>query len=151
MSCPRCCTAFIAVIALLASSSCSDAPVMPAVAGPTPGEIEVALTPSAVPAGAVLVTVRGVNIGAPTPLDGSYQIFVSPIGEEGAYTVAIVGERITGTLFRFAVPDITAGQAYFVTLVEVAGEDNRLQGDVSGYRLSIVGRAHAGSTGVTPN
>jgi hypothetical protein len=131
-----------AAIALVVLSSCSDAGI-PVAADPLPGSLEVAIANPPVAAGAVLVTVRGPGLGEPVSLSPAYQVFVQSM-EDGAYTVAVVGERVTDRLFRIPVPDITALQAYSVTLVEVAGEDNQLRDDVSSYRLSVAGRSHQG-------
>lgn len=144
MSCPRCCAAFLAVATLLGSSSCSDAPVMTSPAA-TPGTIIVSLA-AAAPAGAVLVDVRGEGIGLPTAIDPGRSLFVRSTDDAGAYSVAVVGERVEGALFTFTVPDVKQLRRYTVTLREVADETNRLQANLAGYQLSIDASAQAAAS-----
>jgi hypothetical protein len=147
MRCPRCCTAFIAAIAWLALSSCADAPVS-APSAPQPGVLVVSLETGAMPAGAVLVLVRGEGIGEPVAVTPDHEIFVRALDEAGAYRVAVVGDKVSGALFSFAVPDVNRPERYAFSLLEVADDGNGLRTDVADYRLSIAGRG-TDASGVT--
>lgn len=144
---PRCCTAFIAAIVWLGLSSCGDAPVT-APSGPQPGVLVVTLETGALPAGAVLVLLKGEGIGEPVAVSPDHQIFVRALDEVGSYRVAVVGDKVSGALFSFAVPDVNRPERYAFSLLEVADDGNGLRTDVTDYRLSIAGRG-TDASGVT--
>ncbi|MGH7608232.1 MAG: hypothetical protein ACREME_12940 [Gemmatimonadales bacterium] len=139
-------TALVAAIALPAVSSCDNAFTA---LGPVPGRLVVSLETERAPAGAILLLLQGEGISAPTALDGGSRLFVRPLDDAGTYRVAVVGERMSGPLFVFDVPDVTHPAAYSVRLLEVADVANGLQTDVAGYRLFVHGRGRTGTAGAT--
>jgi hypothetical protein len=130
-------TAIFAALSLPAASSCGDAKLTdPA---PVPGMLIVALDGGTTQAGAVLLILRGQGITAPTSLDPTRQLFVQALETDPtAYRIAVVGERVAGPLFSFAVPDVNRREGYSVTLLEVADEANELRSDVAQFRLSVL-------------
>jgi hypothetical protein len=130
-------TAILAVLTLPAASSCGDAKLTdPA---PVPGMLIVALDGGTTPAGAVHLILRGQGIAAPTSVDPTRQLFVQALDTEPtSYRIVVIGERVAGALFAFAVPDVNRRDAYSVTLLEVADETNQLRSDVAQFRLSVL-------------
>jgi hypothetical protein len=130
-------TAVLAALTLPAASSCGDAKLTDPT--PVPGRLIVALDGGTTQAGAVLLILRGDGITAPTSLDSERQVFVQALETDpAAYRIAVVGERVAGALFSFAVPDVNRRDAYSVTLLDVADEANQLRSDVSQFRLSVI-------------
>jgi hypothetical protein len=130
-------TAILAALVLPAALSCGDAPLAPHT--PVPGALIVSLETNGVPAGAIVVRVKGEQIADVTALDAAHTIFIQQPGEAGGeWQVAVVGTRVSGALFSFAVPDVTRPEAYAVALVEVADEANNVRPDIAGYRLSVL-------------
>jgi hypothetical protein len=130
-------TAVLAALTLPAATSCGDAKLTDPT--PVPGMLIVALDGGTAQAGAVLLILRGDGIKAPTSLDPARQMFVQAL-DAGAttYRIAVVGERVAGGLFSFAVPDVNRRDTYSVTLLAVADEGNQLRSDVAPFRLSVL-------------
>lgn len=139
MKCHRWSTA-TAVAALMAAAGCdNDRVTAPTPPGPVPGRLIVSLDTTAGPVGAVLVKLRGVGITTPTPSSAAEHVFVLAVDSVATvYRIAVVGERLSGALFSFAVPDITRLDAYSTTVLEIADRENRLQIDFGGYHLFVL-------------
>ena len=127
---------------LLATTSCGGERITGlATIGPVqkvPGTLLVSFEAGGGPAGAVMMRLRGPGIGAPAAPDPTMQLFVRTVDAAAVeYRVAVIGTQLSGTLFSFAVPDVSYLGAYSVTLEEVADESNAIRQDLSGYRLLL--------------
>lgn len=133
-------SALVATLAVMAASGCGDARQVtgPAAtdAAPAAGKLVVSLIGKE--AGGVLLTLHGLGISEPTVLGDGPEMFSRALDSTGtAYRFAIVGDRVGGRLFSFAVPDVDHPESYTVTLVQVADHANSVLESLEGYTLSV--------------
>lgn len=133
-------TSRVGVVSLLSVAACGDArhPVSSAksVASPEPGQLVVSLKGAS--AGGVLLILRGPVASQPTAIGVDAKLFTRAVDSTGtAFRVAIVGDRVTGELFSFGVPDVNSAEIYSVTLVQIADQANGLLDSFEGYTVSI--------------
>lgn len=130
-------TAIFAALLVPAALSCADSKLPLSV--PVPGTLIVSLQADGTPAGAVLISLRGSEIGAPTALDATHAFFVRQVDDAGSeWQVAVMGAEVNGDLLSFAVPDVTRPEAYSATLIQVADRADNPLADLAGYRLSVL-------------
>lgn len=133
-------TAFVGGLAFAASMSCSNADKVAgpvdAAPGPVAGRVLVSL--QGADAGAVLLILRGTGITMPTAVDSTRELLARSIDPEGTgYSIAVMGEHLSGGLFSFAVSDVTRLDGYTVTLVQVSDESNNLLESLEGYKVTL--------------
>ena len=131
-------TTVTVALSLLAPVACSkDVPTRPAV--PVPGTLVVSLDAVDAPLGAALLILRGGGIAAPVKTGATEYLFARALDSTGtALQVAVIGNRVSGALFSFRVPDIARVDDYSVTLLQLADQSNAVLPGVAGYRLSLV-------------
>ena len=118
----------LAAVAACSALSCADGSTEP----PPPGTLGVVLQSPNGPEGALLVEI-----------DGPVQTVETDAGHlfrndaEGRTQILIVLESAGEIGFRIGVANRNAPPEY--RIIEVAGPDDQLRGDLSGYRLSFGG------------
>jgi hypothetical protein len=126
-----------ALVSALITSACDGALTD---TEPRPGVLTVTFTTSHSDDGAVSLILRGKDIGKLESVSDDRQMFlVDGDASDGELRLALIGEGLSGTLIRFAVPDVNQIDAYKVELLEVADEANRLRENLRGYELVISG------------
>jgi hypothetical protein len=132
-----CWTRLVAGMALLALISCSGDSAAPFDSGPEPGRLAVTLVSPHADDGAVLISLRGPNIGEVLSADPSYQIFAANGEEDGELRLAVLGERVADVLVTFEVPDIRQATSYSATVINAADRANALRAETADYTLRI--------------
>lgn len=122
------------IVAILAMWGCGDALTD---SEPRPGFLTVSLTTSHPDDGAVSLVLRGTGIASPAATNDSNQLFSIAGEADGELRLAVIGESLSGSLIRFAVPDVHQIASYTAELVEVADQSNELRENLEGYRLVI--------------
>lgn len=120
-----------AAIVVSVGLSCGEGPT-----APVPGTLVVSLTTPNSDDGAILLTMAGAGIGAPTAVSSSHVLFFR-VTSTTSLTAVVVGNIAAGPLLSFAVPDVGAASSYTATITEVAARDNALRASLSGYTLSV--------------
>jgi hypothetical protein len=126
-----------AALALLALVSCTVDSIAPFDSGPEPGRLAVTLVSPHADDGAVLISLRGPNIGSVLPADPSYHIFSASGEENGELRLAVLGERVADVLVTFEVPDIRQANRYSATVINAADHSNALRAETAEYMLRI--------------
>jgi hypothetical protein len=124
--------AFVAA-ALLALPACDS--TEPPDDRPVPGTLAVRLsTPHADDAALVL------RLSGPTQAEPQFEgdLLGFTRAGENAVRVAIFGELRTGTLLRFAVPDVRQVGSFRAELQEVADAGNAVREALTGYGVTVV-------------
>ncbi|UCC83252.1 MAG: hypothetical protein JSW46_20255 [Gemmatimonadota bacterium] len=113
-------TGAIAVIcAALSVTACSES-----FEPPSSGQLTVDVSAAAGPGAAFKVMVIGEGISQPVAANAGDLLY--SFASNDTVKVAVIGERSSGPLFRFSVPDGSFASSYTVVLLEVAGSDNAL-------------------------
>ncbi len=123
-----------ATVALAVSVACGDGDGVTAV--PVPGTLVLSLTSPNSDDGAILLSISGGGISAPTVVSTSHVLFFRSTGTTSINAV-VVGNITAGLLLRFDVPDVGGGSPYTGTITEVADRANALRTTLTGYSLEI--------------
>ena len=131
------------MVTLLAVMSCGpDAPI----GLPEPGALVVSLATPHGDDGAVVFSLRGEEMGPPVALNPAHSVFVlSQDTDRGVIRIAVIGERLTGQLVAFDVPDVRRVKAYSATVVEVADHANLVRDELQGYQARVSALAGTGT------
>ena len=121
-----------ATVALAVAMACGDdgGPT-----GPVSGTLVVSLTTPNADDGAILFTISGAGISAPTALTSN--LFFSRVASTSSLAAVVAGNIAAGQMLRFSVPDVGQASAYTANITEVADRNNALRASLSGYVLSI--------------
>lgn len=120
---------------LLAGLACNEGPTgTPPAGGPL--TLTVTLTTPADDDGAILFTVSGGTVEAPTAASPDQELFTRVTGVN-ALGVVVVGDLSSGAVLEFEAPEGSDASSYTATMVQVADRGNRLRQDLSGYGLGI--------------
>ncbi len=103
---------------------------------PVPGTLVVSLTTPNSDDGAILFSISGGGISAPTAVASSDLLFFRATGTSSLNAV-VVGNIAAGPVLRFGVPDVGQVSSYTASITEVADRNNALRTSLSGYVLSI--------------
>ncbi len=128
-----------ATVALAVSVACGDGDGVtdvPVPAVPVPGTLVLSLTSPNSDDGAILLSISGGGITAPTVASTSHVLFSRLTGTTSINAV-VVGNITAGPLLRFDVPDVGGASAYTGTITEVADRANALRTTLTGYSLEI--------------
>ncbi len=121
-----------ALAALTLSVACGDG----GVTEPLPGTLVLSLTTPNSDDGAILLSISGGGISAPTVVSTSHVLFFRSTGTTSINAV-VVGTITAGLLLRFDVPDVGGASAYTGTITEAADRANALRTTLTGYSLEI--------------
>jgi hypothetical protein len=124
-------TATAVALALVVGVACGDDEgVGP---GVTPGTMIVSLTTPNADDGAIMFTVSGGAIDAPTLLDIDHVLYL--MEGTNSITAIVAGDIVAGGLLEFDVPDIEV--TYTATITQVADRLNDLRDPLTGYDLTV--------------
>ncbi len=123
-----------ATVALAVSVACGDGDGVTAV--PVPGTLVLSLTSPNSDDGAILLSISGGGITAPTVASTSHVLFSRLTGTTSINAV-VVGNITAGPLLRFDVPDVGEASSYNGAVTEVADRANALRTTLTGYSLEI--------------
>ncbi len=123
-----------ATVALVVSVACGDGDGVTAV--PMSGTLVLSLTSPNSDDGAILLSISGGGISAPTVVSTSHVLFFRATGTTSINAV-VVGNITAGPLLRFDVPDVSGASAYTGTITEAANRANALRTTLTGYSLEI--------------
>lgn len=121
-----------AAVALAVGMACGDdgGPMEP-----VPGTLIVSLATPNSDDGAILFTISGGGISAPTAVASSDLFFFRATGTSSL--AVVVAGNIASQVLRFNVPDVGQASTYTASIIEVADRNNALRASLSGYVLSI--------------
>jgi hypothetical protein len=88
------------------------------------GQLTVEVSAAAGPGAAFKVMIIGEGISQPVVANAGDLLY--SFASNDTVKVAVIGERSSGPIFRFSVPDASLASSYTVLLLEVAGSDNAL-------------------------
>ncbi len=127
----------IAAIACAVVLACQEDATMPG--EPTlavPGTLVLSLTTPNSDDGAILFSIAGGEMVAPSAASNSHLLFVRATGGTSINAV-VLGDLTQGALMTFDVPDVEKASSYSATVSQVADRNNLLRDDISGYGLAL--------------
>jgi hypothetical protein len=122
---------------LLTTAACQEDVRQP-IAVPEPGALTVSIKSPNGDDGAVVLTLRGKNMGTPVALNPDHRLFIlSQDSVAGELRIAVIGDHLAGALVSFDVPDTRRADAYTATVVEAADQGNAVREVLSGYAVTV--------------
>jgi hypothetical protein len=114
----------------------STAPQSPTAPGEASPVVVVSLVTPHSDDGALLVSVNGPDLASIQATDSNYVLYSRAVNPQET-RVVVIGDLVPGTLFTARIPAGKTLSAYTASIQEVAGRDDALRSDASGYELRI--------------